>query len=219
MSQLSPEQYQEKLSKLTFTNPKLRVFTGFFLNQMDNILAPLLVGGLVMTGPGAIGPKITIGLMAACIAGAQVWLATKGYTPSKVLLGRKVIDVNTLEKASVANILIRPVIATFWMYFMIGVTFFAAALGGAFAGLFHVNERNRYDAAYNDALTASMATASGGFMMKILTKNPRVVWLHDTLLKTTVISVPYSQVVAELKGEQPKQIKAQSQHVEQKKAA
>lgn len=206
MSQLTPEQYQEKLSTLTFTNPKLRVFTGFFGNCFDIILAPMLLLGTVATGPGPIGSKIAVGLFSAGIIAAQIFLATKGYTFSKVLFGRKVLDVRTLEKASVGAILLRPIIAQFWMYMMVGITFLATALGGAFASLFHVNERDRYDAAYNQAVTASMAAASGGFVTKLLFKNPRLVWIHDTMLKTTVVSVPYSQVIAEIKGEQPKKI-------------
>lgn len=221
MSQLTPEQYQEKLSNLTFTNPKLRVFTGFFANCFDIVIGPALMIGMVANGPGAVGGKIAVSLMCASILAAQIFLATKGYTISKVLMGRKVLDVRTLEKASVGAILLRPIIAQFWMYLMVGITFLATAFGGAFASLFHVNERDRYDAAYNQAVTASMAAASGGFVTKLLFQNPRLVWIHDTILKTTVVSVPYSQVIAEIKGEQPKKISnvSAAQKTELKKVA
>lgn len=218
MSELSPEQYQQKVSKLTFTNPKVRIFTGFLLNPFDIILAPALMMTFGLAGPGTVGSKISLTLFCATIMGVQIFLATKGYTPSKFILGRKVIDVRTLEKASVFNVLARPVIAAAWMYCMIGVTFLSAALGGMFASLFHVKEYDRYDAAYNQALTTSMATASGGFVTKLLFKHPKLVWLHDTLLKTTVISVPYSQVIAEIKGQEVKH-ESHEQKAEIKKVA
>lgn len=198
---MNEQQYQEKLSKLSFPDGRLRVFGGFFLNALDIPLAPVF---LIATGLQVIqkdvGAGIVITLMGAAHLGLQIFLATKGYTISKVLLGRKVLDQRTLEKASPGIILLRPIVAQAWMYAMIFISLAAAMFGAAFASIFHSQGNSAYDRAYNNAVTSSMATASTGFVWRTLYKYPKMTWLHDTICKTVVVSVPYKQVKAELQG-------------------
>ncbi len=218
---MTPEMYNEKLSTLKFPNAKWRVFSSVLLNMMDICVAPLLLLGMSLPMIGKDpSAGIVISLFAISHLGLQVYLATKGYTISKVILGRKVLDVNTLEKASVHAILIRPIVAQFWMYVMFGLSFFSGLLGVAFSSLFRADESNPYNRAYNDAVTTSMAVASTGFFWKTMAKYPKVVWLHDTLFKTVVVSVPHSIIFKELKNNNTmKAPVAHSKPVDIKKAA
>lgn len=183
--------FQEKFNNLTITSYEGRLL-GIFFNPLD---IPFMFG--VFFG-GTIAGKYGAFVFGVAYFVVQLFLATKGYTVSKFILGRKVLSKKTLDKANPAIIMIRPLLAQAWMGCMMGLYFVFFAFGAAFASLFHRQENTVYDSAYNDAMTASMAAGSVGLLSSVFVKFPNLVWLHDTLMQTLVVSVPYSQVKDEV---------------------
>ena len=61
-----------------------------------------------------------------------------------------------------------------------------------------IEENTNFDRAYNNAVSASAAAASSGFLAKFLRKYPKLIWLHDVICQTTVVSVSYGQVKSDL---------------------
>ena len=95
-------------------------------------------------------------------------------------------------------ILMRPLLAQAWMICMIGVSFGLVVMSVAFSSMFHREENTNFDRAYNNAVSASAAAASSGFLAKFLRKYPKLIWLHDVICQTTVVSVSYGQVKSDL---------------------
>lgn len=188
--------------KVFLTDLRVRLL-GVFYNWIDLPLIPGAMLGFMLQGSVTkwssqlgtcllVTSFITMGIL-------QIYLAMKGYTISKVLLGRKVLNKNTLKKAHPFFILIRPVMAYGWMMCMFSVAFGLVAFSLAFASTLHREERTASDRAYNNAVNTAAAGASMGFLAKILYKYPKIVWLYDLVCQTTVASVSYDQVLSEIK--------------------
>lgn len=189
-------EFQQKLEKLQITHYGLRLF-GVFFNVLDLPgIFGFVLGSALCPVPSA---RAAVGAIAGLLyLGAQIYLATKGYTVSKIILGRKVLNRDTLEKANPVIVMIRPILAHSWMFCMIGLAFVFAAMGAAFASIFHRSENTVYDKAYNDAVTASMTVGSMGIFSNIFFRYPKITWLHDTICQTIVVSVPHAQMKAEV---------------------
>ncbi|MBC7419715.1 MAG: RDD family protein [Bdellovibrio sp.] len=193
-------QNENLTSVISEVSPKNRMIAGLFFNIIDVFFTciPFAAAKVALTSNSF--QQFVFSLPILLIStGAVYFLLSRGYTPSKILLGRQVVDRTSFKPANPFVLFLRPLFAQVWMIAMATLLFTFALTGGAIAALFERKEYTALDKAVNDVNRAAATAAGLGLLVSFLYKFPKLVWMHDTIFQTTVIQKPYKQIFADLK--------------------
>ena len=193
------QESQAQKNEIELVSNPTRMLTGALFNWIDTFgILVVATSTSNLTANETVNQYLNI-FFSVLFLVTQIFLAVKGYTVAKVITGQQVINNKTQMPANALIQIIRPYLAQAWggvlfnMYLF--VTFFVATIGS----LFLKKENTVYDQVHNEKVKAAAQVASAGALSYFFNKFPKLTWIYDTVLQTTVIKKSYTDIIAELK--------------------
>lgn len=176
-----------------------RIFSGLFFVWTDILF--LMIPAKIfsnLTPSKAVNITLTT-VFTAVFAGIQLYANYRGYSLSKIILGRQVVSKKNHKPANMLIQFIRPHMSLMWAM-MLGQMFVLFTFTvGLVLSLFQRKERNFSDHIANQQLKAQAAVAGVGLFGLFFYKFPKLTWMYDTILGTTVIEKSYKEIFNDLK--------------------
>ncbi len=193
------DQNQQVNSNVKLVSDGKRILSGLLFVWTD-ILFVMIPAKLFssLTVNKTVNISLTI-LFTGIFTGLQLYLNYRGYAISKILLGRQVVSKKNHKPANMLIQFIRPHMSLMWSAILGQMFFLFTFTVGIVMSLFQREERNFSDRIANQQLKAQAAVVGAGLFGLFFYKFPKLTWMYDTVLGTTVVEKSYSKIFNDLK--------------------